>query len=317
MTLVLTVNPGSSGLRLHLVQSERNRIVAACTTEHRAGGSAVGRVLKNLLARTKQRVDAVGHRLVHGGPHLRTPTVVTDDAIERTGETAEGRRPVTLELLDIVRTQLPDVPHVLCPDSAFHATLAESSAIYAIPAERREDFGLCRYGSHGLSYTWAADRAALLLGKPSNTLNLLLAHLGGVDCSVCAVRAGRSVDTSSGLYDRSGAPAVFTRRISQGLAAMAVNLSSLDALVFTGEIGWDRPEVRQAVCLDLTRLGVPAVLPGNDPELDSMISSPYAPVPVLAVQPREELQIASEVRKTLVRGRAGHEGSPRVTVRGS
>jgi acetate kinase len=373
VTVVLTVNLGSSSLQLHLVRPEYNQVIAAKTSERPADPASAGRALDELLDQSTVAPDGVGHRLVHGGPHLRSPTIVTEDVLkqaETAADFAPAHVPVTLELLEILRHRLPDVPHVLCPDTAFHATMPDVATKYPVPAEWRDDYGVRRYGFHGLSYTWATNRAAKLLERPADSLDLLLAHLGG-GCSVCAVHNGSSVDTSMGftplegipmstrsgsidpgmmlwllgrmtveemttaLYKQSGllglsdgqsgdtrelvkaaqrgntvarcALDVFTRRVSQALAAMAVNLPRVDALVFTGEIGWDQPEVRQAVCRDLTRLGIPATL-SPDPTEDSVLSSRYAPVLVLAVEPREELQIAREVKTALVDGTAAHEG---------
>lgn len=372
VTVVLTVNPGSSSLQLHLVRPEDDQVIAANKSEEPADPESANQALDELLDQAGVEPDGVGHRLVHGGPHLRSPAIVTDDVLkqaETAAPLAPVHVPVTLDLLEVLRNRLPDVPHVLCPDTAFHATMPEVATKYPIPARWRDDYGVRRYGFHGLSYTWATNRAAKLLERPVNSLNLLLAHLGG-GCSVCAVHNGSSVDTSMGftplegipmstrsgsidpgmmlwlldrmtvdemttaLYKHSGllglsdghsgdtrelvksaargdavakcALDIFTRRVSQALAAMAVNLPRMDALVFTGEIGWDQPEVRQAVCRDLTRLGIPATLSAGNPTEDSVLSSQYAPVLVLAVEPREELQIAREVKNAL-----GRVSSPR------
>jgi acetate kinase len=365
MTVVLTVNPGSSSLQLHVVDTVGDRVLDAETSEQKPDHESAARALDELLGRVRE-VAAVGHRLVHGGPDLRRATIVDQDAIakaEQAASLAPAHVPVTLDLLGLLRDRLPDVPHVLCPDSAFHAGLPVVSRTYPVPVEWRRKYGLRRYGFHGLSYAWATGRAARLLGRPAEDLHLLLAHLGG-GCSVCAVRNGSSVDTSmgftplegipmsrrsgsvdpgmllwllhegdltvedmmEGLYHRAGllglsegrsgdtrelvraaaagdqaaklALDVFTRRTSQALAAMAVNLPRLDALVFTGEIGWDQPEVRAAVCGDLRRLGVPNRLHGNLDE-DGIISADYTAVPVLVVRPREELQIARETSAAL------------------
>ncbi|MBE1469793.1 acetate/propionate family kinase [Kibdelosporangium phytohabitans] len=365
MTAVLTVNPGSHSLRLHVVDADTDEILAAATSTDKPDAQSAAKTLRELLGDLDTPPDAVGHRLVHGGPHLRSPTVVDDSALQHArtaAELAPEHVPVTLDILSAACDQLPDIPHVLCPDTAFHASLPDVSTTYPVPESWRRDHGIRRYGFHGLSYAWATSRAAELLNRPAESLNLLLAHLGG-GCSVCAVREGSSVDTSmgftpldgvpmstrsggvdpgmllwlldrltadevrDGLYHHSGllglsgisgdtrqlvrsaeagddrarlALDVFTRRVSQALAAMAVTLPRLDALVFTGEIGWDQPEVRQAVCQDLTRIGVPATLPVGNPVTDRVLSSPFAPVLVLAVQPREELQIARETSKALV-----------------
>jgi acetate kinase len=327
MTVVLTVNPGSSSLQLHVVETEGNAVLAAERSAEKAGRAAAAKALDSLLAGIDTPITAAGHRLVHGGPHLRSPSVLTDSVAEQVraaAELAPAHVPEPLELLEIVRQRLPDIPQVLCPDTVFHANLPEVAATYALPEQWRRDFGIRRYGFHGLSYSWAVEQAVQLLHKPADSLNLLLAHLGD-GSSVCAVRNGSSVDTSPGFTPlegllglpggRSGdtrelvqaasdgdsaargAMDVFTRRVSQALAAMAVNLQQIDALVFTGEIGWDQPEVREAVCADLVRLGIPPTLTVRNPGTDSVLSSPHAPVLVLAVEPHEELQIAKETTK--------------------
>lgn len=374
MTVVLTVNPGSHSLKLHLINTETEEVLASETSNAVPDAKSAASVIEELIGDTT--ISAVGHRLVHGGPHVRSPTVVDASSLKQAqaaADLAPQHVPVTMEILNGACDRLPDVPHVLCPDTAFHSDLPEVAATYPIPASWRERFGIRRYGFHGLSYAWATSRAASLLGRPATSVNLLLAHLGG-GCSVCAVRDGGSVDTSMGftplegvpmstrsgsvdpgmllwlleripleevrdeLYHQSGllgmssnsgdtrdlvrasaqgdakaqlALDVFTRRVSQALAAMAVSLPRVDALVFTGEIGWDQPEVRQAICQDLGRLGVPATLPSGNPTTDSLLSSRFAPVPVLAVQPREELQIARETAMA-TRGRVntGQQGSP-------
>jgi acetate kinase len=349
--VIVTVNPGSASLQLHAVRS--GEAIAAVIHEEDHSPAAFDELVEQLSA----PVAAVGHRLVHGGPHLRSPAVVTDSVLAKAqaaASIAPQHVPVTLKMLDIARTKWPDVPHVLCPDTAFHASMPDIATTYPIPAKWRAEYGIRRFGFHGLSYAWATDRAAAILQRPADSLNLLLTHLGG-GCSVCAVRDGSSVDTSmgftplegvpmstrsgsvdpgmllwllermsldelrDGLYHHSGllglsdgysgdtrelvhhhefALAVFTRRVSQALAGMSVNLDRVDALVFTGEIGWDQPEVREAICRDLTRLGIPATLT-SQPTQDSIVSAPDAPVPVLVVEPREELEIARETAQVI------------------
>ncbi|MCE7003506.1 acetate kinase [Kibdelosporangium philippinense] len=369
VTVVLTVNPGSHSLKLHLIDPVTDEVLTSETSNSVPDAKSAASALDDLLGDTG--ISAVGHRLVHGGPHLRTPTVVDAAAIDHAravADLAPQHVPVTLEILSAACDRLPDVPHVLCPDTAFHANLPEVAATYPVPSYWRERFGIRRYGFHGLSYAWATTRAASLLNCPADSVNLLLAHLGG-GCSVCAVRDGSSVDTSMGftplegvpmstrsgsvdpgmllwllermpleqvreeLYHQSGllglsessgdtrelvhgdgkaklALDVFTLRVSQALAAMSVHLPRIDALVFTGEIGWDQPEVREAICRNLTRIGVPATLPEGNPTTDAVLSSRFAPVPVLAIEPREELQIARETART-VRVNARRAGSQR------
>ncbi|MEO3743422.1 acetate kinase [Plantactinospora sp. B5E13] len=359
---VLTVNAGSSSLRLGYVRD--GRLVDGLERAEPPGSARADTVVREFVA-AHDRPDAVGHRLVHGGDLVRAPTRLDDTIradLDGLATLAPLHLPPALHLLDRIREQLPDVPQVLCPDTAFHARLPEVAATYPLPADWRRRWGLRRYGFHGLSYAYALRRTAELLDRPADDLRLLLAHLGG-GASVCAVRDGHSVDTSMGFTpldgvpmsrrsgavdpgmllwllddnrlslteltdglnrragllglsdDRSGdtrdlvaaapddpaaalALAVFAHRVRRELAAAATGLDRLDALVFTGEIGWDQPEVRHDVCAGLGLLGVGLPEQGNR-ETDSIISAPGAAVPVLVVEPREDLQVAAETLAAL------------------
>ncbi|RVX40351.1 acetate kinase [Nonomuraea polychroma] len=362
---ILTVNAGSSSLRLDLVQGES--VLDSAHAEHAADpGTARDEVATFLGGHFDRDIRAVAHRLVHGGDVVRTPTVADDETVAALGEVtslAPLHLPPSLALLAAAREELPAVPHVLCPDTAFHAGLPAAAATYPLPREWRERHGLRRYGFHGLSYAWAADRVAELLGRPMAELELVLAHLGG-GCSVCAVSGGRSLDTSMGFTPLEGVPmskrsgsvdpgmllwllseghlsvdelseglerrsgllglsdgrsgdtrelvaaerdgdeaaalalSVFAHRVSREIAAVATSLTRIDALVFTGEIGWDQPEVREAVCDRLGLLGVRPPVSGNRHE-DGPVSAYDAAVPIMVVQVREELQLARECLQVL------------------
>ncbi|MBN6041349.1 acetate/propionate family kinase [Amycolatopsis sp. 195334CR] len=205
--LVLTVNPGSSSLRAHLVDTTDNRVVDAAEIEHPADSDEARRELRDLLGRTPTgAITAVGHRLVHGGQTITEPVAVDNELCDQVRELtslAPLHVPNTVALLDFLREEIPERPHVLCPDTAFHNGLPEAASTYALPRQWREQWGLRRYGFHGLSFAWALGRAAELLGKPAAELNLLIAHLSG-GSSVCAVRGGRSVDTSMGFTPLEG-----------------------------------------------------------------------------------------------------------------
>lgn len=205
--LVLTVNPGSSSLRAHLIDTTDNRVVDAAEIGHPADSEEAREELRELLDRTPTgAITAVGHRLVHGGRTITAPVAVDNGLREQVRELtslAPLHVPNALALLDFLREEIPERPHVLCPDTAFHNGLPEAASTYALPREWRDKWGLRRYGFHGLSFAWALGRAAELLGKPANELNLLIAHLSG-GSSVCAVREGRSVDTSMGFTPLEG-----------------------------------------------------------------------------------------------------------------
>jgi acetate kinase len=354
---VLAVIAGSSSL--HLAYVRGGEVTDRLDRAEPPGSPAATELLRGFVD-AHDRPTAVGHRLVHGGDLVRTPRVVDDPlraALSELTPLAPLHLPPALRLLDQVRQTLPDVPQVLCPDTAFHAGIPDTAATYALPASWRRRWGLRRRGFHGLSYAYALRRAAALLRRPATDLHLVMAHLGG-GASVCAVREGRSVDTSMGFTPLDGIPmakrsgaidpgmllwlldgrldraeladglnhrsgllglsdgrsddtrdlvvaagdgdaaatlalAVYAHRVRREIAAAATSLDRLDALVFTGEIGWDQPEVRHDVCAGLGLLGVTRPVGGNR-ETDAVISAPGAAVPVLVVEPREELEVAAE-----------------------
>jgi acetate kinase len=145
-------------------------------------------------------VEAVAHRIVHGGPRFRE-AVLIDDEVERElaalTELAPLHNAPALAALADARRALPDVPHVAVFDTAFHATIPDEAATYAVPRRWREDWGIRRYGFHGLSVAWAAEQVRVP--------RLVVCHLGG-GCSVTAVLDGRSVDTTMGFSPLEGVP---------------------------------------------------------------------------------------------------------------
>ncbi|MFJ6442741.1 acetate/propionate family kinase [Streptomyces sp. NPDC091649] len=360
---VLVADAGSSSLRL-TVFGDAGEILA----DHR-GDSPPGRDAYGPLRRLLDEApapSAVGHRVVHGGSRLRGHRLIDDvvrAGLDEVATLAPLHVPPALTVVDAARDLLPDIPHAACFDTVFHTGLPAAAREYAVPAAWREDFGLRRYGFHGLSYAWALARAAELLGRRPEQLHLVIAHLGG-GCSACAVRDGRSVDTTMGftpleglvmshrsgsvdpgaltwLQTRHGLSAagieealnhesgllalsgtsddtrdlvrgraagderaalaldVFTHHCRRGVAAMAASLDRLDALVFTGEIGEDQPEVREEVCARLPALGLTGGLGTLVPERPEVISGPGARVPVIVVPTGEAQQVDRETRALL------------------
>ena len=153
------------------------------------------------------RVEAVAHRVVHGGTRFRDPVLI-DDAVRSEIHALERIAPLhnapALTAIDEARRAIQDVPHVAVFDTAFHATLPDIAAVYAVPRPWR-DWGVRRYGFHGLSVAWSAERAPELLGLPAESARLVVCHLGG-GSSVTAVRDGRSVDTTMGFSPLEGVP---------------------------------------------------------------------------------------------------------------
>jgi len=197
---VLVVNAGSSSLKLRVVVGERvtaKRDIPA----GRDGFDASG--LADFLADVE--VDAVGHRVVHGGTRFTRPTRLDDDAIKALRDLtdlAPLHQPKSLAGIDAVGAALPGAPAVACFDTAFHAGLPAAASTYALPAEWRQRWEVRRYGFHGLSHSYAARRAAEVVG-PAADLRVVVCHLGA-GASLCAVAAGRSVDTTMGFTPLEG-----------------------------------------------------------------------------------------------------------------
>ncbi|MDP1804561.1 MAG: acetate kinase, partial [Acidimicrobiales bacterium] len=156
------------------------------------------------FAGAMRRADAVGHRVVHGGPDLREATVLDETVvttIEALTPLAPLHQPRAVAGIRAVQAALPDVPAVACFDTAFHATLPPAAATYALPEDWRRRWPLRRFGFHGLSHQYAARRAAELLGE--SPARIVTCHLGA-GASLCAVLDGRSVDTTMGFTPLEG-----------------------------------------------------------------------------------------------------------------
>lgn len=200
---VLVVNAGSSSLKLSLL-NPADTVLAATEVEHWDSGgppAALASFVGGLPG-----VGAVGHRVVHGGPHLEGPAVIgaaVRRAIEAATDLAPLHQPRALGGIDAVSALLPGVPAVACFDTAFHVRMPAAASTYALPAAWRERFGLRRYGFHGLSHGYAARRAAQMLGTAPERLRIVSCHLGS-GASLAAIAGGRSVDTTMGFTPLEG-----------------------------------------------------------------------------------------------------------------
>ena len=150
-------------------------------------------------------VDIIGHRVVHGGPEYRQSTRITPDviaAIEQYAVLAPAHNHKTLQGITVCQNLFPDIPQVVVFDTAFHAQLPLAAATYPGPYAWFEQ-GIRRYGFHGLSHHYCAERAAHLLGRDLASLRLITCHLGG-GCSLAAIQHGQSVDTTMGFTPLDG-----------------------------------------------------------------------------------------------------------------
>ena len=141
-------------------------------------------------------VDCVAHRVVHGGARFHDPVLVDDEVhaeLHRLESLAPLHNAPALRELDAARERFPELPHVAVFDTAFHATIPPAAATYAVPRQWREEWGIRRYGFHGLSVAWSVERAPEVIGRAAEGLRMVVCHLGG-GSSVTAVADGRSVD---------------------------------------------------------------------------------------------------------------------------
>ncbi len=381
---VLVLNCGSSSVKFRLVEDGARcrargvveRIGRDSLATFEAGGrppwrdttpvpdhaAAVHRVVDWIRAE-EARVDAVGHRVVHGGARFTRPMVL-DRAVEETIEALERLAPLhnapSLAGIRGARAALGgDLPMVAVFDTAFHATLPAAAAGYAIPYELAERHGIRRYGFHGTSYRAVLGRYGELTGTPPEQATLVALHLGN-GCSAAAIREGRSVDTSMGftpleglvmgtragdldpalvghlarvegvgvdeverwLNERSGllgvsgrsrdmrevlaaageeprarlAVEMFCYRARKYVGAYLAALGGADAVVFTGGIGENAPEVRARICAGMEWCGLRVDAARNAAAVgrEGLISAEGARLAAWVIPTDEELMIARD-----------------------
>jgi acetate kinase len=158
------------------------------------------------VIKSTDEVDAVGHRIVHGGEAFFESTLITEEVekvVQDYCRLAPLHNPPNLVALRAAQKFFPRVPHVAVFDTAFHQTMPKVAYMYAIPYEFYEKYGIRRYGFHGTSHRFVALRAAQILGIPNDHLNCITAHLGN-GVSLAAIRNGKSVDTTMGLTPLEG-----------------------------------------------------------------------------------------------------------------
>lgn len=211
--LILVINSGSSSLKYQvrntdtheiLVRGLIDRIGEAEVPDHRAAllrlSEEVGPVLHG------KTIEAVGHRVVHGGERFSQPVLVDNEitrAIERLSPLAPLHNPASAMGIRAVAERYPGVPQVAVFDTAFHRTLPPRAWRYAIPQPLYRRYGIRRYGFHGTSCAYVSELAADFLDVPLDELNAVVAHLGN-GASVTALQNGRSIDTSMGFTPLAG-----------------------------------------------------------------------------------------------------------------
>lgn len=350
---------GPAGGQLRLFDSQGREVDSRQLAASR--DSAAGELLRYLKSHSLfDSVQAVGHRLVHGGLKLRQPVRIDstvraslDDAIPL----APDHLPTELHAIDEVSRLAPTLPQVACFDTAFHKTMPLVARLFGLP-RTLSNSGVMRYGFHGLSYEYVSDTLRRRGELPSRTI---VAHLGN-GASIAALLDGVSIDTSMGLTPTGGiamstrsgdvdpgvllyllrsrgfsaadiddvinrrggllgisesssdvrellaasstnpkaedAISVFCYQAKKFIGAYSAALGGLDALVFTGGVGWRSAEVRSRICENLEFLGI-ELDPTLNGENAPTISATQSKVRIRILKTDEEAMIARHVRKVL------------------
>ena len=233
---ILVINCGSSSLKYQLIDSEKENVLAkglcerigiagsalihqaadrekvtvkADMPDHTAGVKLViGKLTdpENGVIKSLKEIDAVGHRIVHGGENFSSSVILTEEIIKKVEECndlAPLHNPANLVGIRACREVMPGVPMVGVFDTAFHQTMPKKAYLYGLPYEYYEKYKVRRYGFHGTSHDFVSKRAAEILGRDRKELRIIVCHLGN-GASVSAVQYGESVDTSMGLTPLEG-----------------------------------------------------------------------------------------------------------------
>ncbi|MSA47349.1 acetate/propionate family kinase [Ligilactobacillus ruminis] len=234
MDKVLAVNSGSSSLKFKLFEMPSEAVIASGLIERIAipgsqttikygngkvykhqgtvknHGEAVNNLMELLISlgiiEKYSEITGVGHRVVAGGEYFSKSVVVTDEVIRKIKnitELAPLHNPANLIGIQAFKEMLPDACSVVVFDTAFHQTMPEENFLYSVPYEWYEKLGVRRYGAHGTSHRYVAGEAAKLMGRPLKDLKLVTCHFGA-GSSLCAIKNGKSFDTSMGFTPLTG-----------------------------------------------------------------------------------------------------------------
>ena len=310
----------------------------------------------------RHRILAVGHRVVHGGEAFHTATLVTptvQQKLQGLSHLAPLHNPINLSGIQHASKAFPDLPQVAIFDTGFFHDLPEHAWRYAVPERWYREFGVRRYGFHGISHDYVTHKAAELIGKPYEKCRMLSLHLGN-GASISALRDGRCIDTSmgmtplaglvmgtrsgdldpavplymqevaqlsahevshelnhySGLYGLCGsadmrnvlhraanadaqasqAIAIYVHHIRHYIGAYFAATGPLDALIFTGGIGENAPEIRRRICADLDHMGIHCQDEYNLHDFDdhARLSPGHENTAVLVIRTQEDLAVARQ-----------------------
>ena len=392
---ILVLNCGSSSLKYQLIDMDKEEVLAKGNYErigekeafltHKvreekyviekavlAHDEALQIIMEQLLSKeygvieNLSEINAIGHRIVHGGEIFHGPARINQKVVEQIAQCSEFaplHNPAAVLGIKACMAAMPDTPMVAVFDTAFHQTMPKENYLYPIPYEYYEKYRVRKYGAHGTSHSYVSKRVAELIGKPVESMKIVTCHLGQ-GASLCAIKEGKSIDTSMGLtplggiamVTRSGdldpsvvtyimekahiAPLemnrilnkesglaaiskmvpdfreieaksseteeaktaidIFNSTVAQYIARYAVKLGGLDTLVFTGGIGENQIQVREAICNLLKFMGVEIDSQKNNVKGEERdISALDSKVKIYVVPTNEEMMIAKETMETI------------------
>ncbi|WP_272435802.1 acetate kinase [Terrihalobacillus insolitus] len=230
---ILAINAGSSSLKFQLItmpeetvltkglveriglndsifsieiNGEKYKDMGDITDHEQAVKVLLDKLTTSGIIQSLEEIDAIGHRVVHGGERFSDSVQITDEVIkniEDVSDLAPLHNPANLTGIRAFRSILPNVPAVAVFDTAFHQTMPEQSYLYSLPYEYYKKYGIRKYGFHGTSHKYVSQRAAELIGVPLDQLRLLSCHLGN-GASIAAIEHGQSIDTSMGFTPLAG-----------------------------------------------------------------------------------------------------------------
>ena len=393
---ILVLNCGSSSIKYKLFDMDKNDVIAQGgiekigmkgsflkltdangekviiekeIPEHTCGVKFIFEVLttgKYAVLKSLSELNAVGHRMVHGGEKFNKSVLLTPEVLEAfaaCNDLAPLHNPANLKGVNAVSELLPDIPQVGVFDTAFHQTMPDYAYLYAIPYELYQKYGVRRYGFHGTSHRFVSGEIFKYLNMPVEGSKVITCHIGNGG-SITAVKDGKSVDTTMGLTPlegimmgtRSGdidggavtflmekegldstgmsnllnkksgllgisgvssdmrevtasmeagneraalAKKMYAYRIKKYIGAFAAAMGGVDVIIFTGGVGENRHEVREAVCENMEFLGIKLDKEQNAKIMfgkDGIISTPDSKVKVVVLPTDEELMIANDTK---------------------
>ncbi len=216
---ILVLNAGSSSVKYQVFSMAGNAEVltsglvdrigepgSEMTSHHHALEHLILHLQREGIIGSGQGIDAIGHRVVHGGERFQQPVLIDADVIAAIRDMiplAPLHNPANLQGIEVAQQLFPGIPQVAVFDTAFHQTMPPVAFRYALPAELYREYRVRRYGFHGTSHQYVAQQAALYLKRDLSELNLITMHLGN-GCSATAIAQGKSVDTSMGMTPLEG-----------------------------------------------------------------------------------------------------------------